>query len=166
MGLEEARLFKRSILLSVKPVHVLRILGGEKVVELRRVRPQVQAGSIVVMYASSPIMAVVGAFRVGEVHVDAPTRLWAKLGRESCLSRKSFHDYFDGKDEGVALMISEVFSAAQPAHLGAIRSRCPDFLPPQSFRYIDSLSSEARSMIFGIFPGFTPEDLESSFCIA
>lgn len=52
-----------ALFVSVKPRFAEKILAGEKSVELRRVRPSVTPGTLVIFYASSPTREVVGTGR-------------------------------------------------------------------------------------------------------
>jgi predicted transcriptional regulator len=56
-----------AILISIRPVFVQRLLAGTKTVEFRRIRPKVRVGQVVLIYACSPISAVVGWGIVGSV---------------------------------------------------------------------------------------------------
>ena len=66
------------VLLSVKPEFALGILSGSKKYEYRRTMFRSTAVESVFMYASSPMQALVGEFRVAHVLSDEPSKLWAK----------------------------------------------------------------------------------------
>ena len=67
-----------ALLLSIHPEYAEKIFDGTKRVELRRVRPRLQNGDLVIVYVSSPVKAVCGAFRVDNVVAGtAPDKLKA-----------------------------------------------------------------------------------------
>src|SRR5438105_780743 len=55
------------LFLPIRPRWALAILEGSKRWELRTRRPSVDSGDVVVLYATSPLRAVVGSFMVGEI---------------------------------------------------------------------------------------------------
>jgi len=61
-----------ALLLSIKPRYADSIFNGSKTVELRRVRPQIGAGGLVMVYVSSPRCSLEGAFEVAEVTARRP----------------------------------------------------------------------------------------------
>ena len=67
---------ERALVLSLRPRFADSILDGRKSVELRRQRVSPSLGTPVLLYASAPVMAVVGTARVAEVHVDEPDCMW------------------------------------------------------------------------------------------
>ena len=69
-----------SILMSVRPQYAEKILRGEKTVELRRVRPRVAPGDVIVMYVSSPEREVRALLQVEEVLEAHPAALWGAVG--------------------------------------------------------------------------------------
>ncbi len=52
------------LLLSMQPEYAKKIFNGEKTVELRRVRPKLIAGDLVLVCASCPQKALLGLFVV------------------------------------------------------------------------------------------------------
>lgn len=55
--------------MSVKPQYAELLLSGVRTFELRRVRPKIAAGGLVLIYASSPATQMVGTGTVAEVAV-------------------------------------------------------------------------------------------------
>ncbi len=57
-----------NILLSVHPKYADKIFERTKTVELLRVRPKLlEEGDLVLLYVSSPVQALVGAFKVDKI---------------------------------------------------------------------------------------------------
>ena len=69
----------RTLLLSLRPRFAELLLQGTKTVELRRVQPDVGRGTLVLLYASSPMRALVGTSVVEDVQVAARDDIWRLL---------------------------------------------------------------------------------------
>ena len=72
----------RTALMSIKPQYSRRILSKEKSFELRRTAVKLKEGDRVVVYASSPVKAVVGVFLVAGVERGSPAALWDSYADE------------------------------------------------------------------------------------
>jgi len=128
----------RALLLSIRPQHAEKILDGSKTVELRRVCPQVNEGDLVLVYASSPVKALTGAFRVGQVVGQPPRDLWRKTGAQTGITWGEFEQYFSGVDMAFGIVIADAWRLPRPLPLPHIRERCPGFHPPRNYRYLIS----------------------------
>lgn len=136
---------KHALLLSIRPRFVELIFSGTKTVELRRVKPRVQAGDLVVVYASGATKGIVGAFEVTTVDAAAPDSIWQKFNGDSGLSKLEFDRYFDGAGIGYAIGIGKRWQLPLPIPLSTLRQRRAGFRPPQSYHYwrLDELSAVA-----------------------
>ena len=128
------------LLLSVRPWHAERILSGHKLVELRRVRPRLQSGDVVVVYSSSPVKAVQGGFIVDRVADGPPDSMWSQVQGAAGLRKAEYDRYFAGADNAVAIWIDQAWRFKRPVPLANMRLAAPGFSPPQSFRYMQSVS--------------------------
>lgn len=124
-----------ALLLSIRPNFVEAIFARKKNVELRRVRPRLQAGDLVVMYASGATKAIVGAFEVAGVTAATPKYIWRRHNGESGLSKKEFDTYFVGADTGYAIQIGKLWKHPTPIPLSTLRRRRAGFSPPQGYHY-------------------------------
>jgi predicted transcriptional regulator len=127
-----------ALLLSVRPRFARLLLDGSKTVELRRVRPGVAEGSLVLIYASSPTRTLVGTARVAGVQAASTERIWQQYGPETGVTRGEYDEYFTGVDTAVAISLVDVHPLELPRPLHDLRRRLEGFRPPQSFRYLDS----------------------------
>lgn len=127
---------KHALLLSIRPRFAKMIFDGTKTVELRRVRPTIQAGDLALVYVTSPVKEIQGAFRVGKTVSGTPDAIWRKFGKQTGTTRAEFDAYFLGKTEAHALVIEEAWTLPKPVQLACIRKEKRGFRPPQSFRYI------------------------------
>lgn len=125
----------RAVLLSIKPKYADLILAGSKRVEFRR-SWAAQDVSMIVLYSSSPIQRIVGVVEVCEVVTASPTSLWKTCTEKGGgLTKDELRAYFLGKPQGVAVLLGKVFKPAKHLDPSDIIS---NFVPPQSFRYLDA----------------------------
>lgn len=125
------------LLLSIRPEYAEKIFDGTKSVELRRVRPRLQNGDLVIVYVSSPVKAVCGAFIVDYVVAGPPGDLWEKVRSRGGITREEFDAYFMGASKAVAIFFSEVFTLSQVITLDALKETLPDFQAPQGYQYVE-----------------------------
>ena len=124
------------VFLSIRPRFAELIVSGAKSVELRRVRPKVSAGDLVLLYASSPLRELIGVCTVAHVDVAPTSTLWKRHGQKSGLERAEFNSYFEGAARSVAISVRGARRVIRPRTLDELRERLPGFVPPQSFSYI------------------------------
>ncbi len=74
-------------LLSIQPRFAGALMDGTKTVEIRRRRARITDGSLCLLYASSPVCALVGAARVSQTEVDTADAIWDRWGDHTGLSR-------------------------------------------------------------------------------
>lgn len=124
-----------ALLLSIRPRFVDMIFSGTKTVELRRVKPRVQAGDLVFVYASGATKGMVGAFEVAGVTAAQPSAIWRKHNGGSGLKKPEFDEYFAGAPIGYAICIRKFWKLAETVPLKTLRKRRAGFRPPQSYHY-------------------------------
>lgn len=127
---------RKRILLSIHPNHAKNIFAGTKTIELRRTRPPVNTGDIVVVYASSPTMATVGEFTVKEIVRAAPHALWEKIKTSAGISRAVYRNYFSGAPTAYGIVINKATVYKRQVALRIIQQNWRGFVPPQTFRYL------------------------------
>ncbi|WP_063775744.1 ASCH domain-containing protein [Streptomyces odonnellii] len=127
---------ERSLLMSLHPRYATAILDGNKSVELRRQRVAVPPGTTVILYATSPVMALVGTATVTAVQVGTPSEIWKSHKRHGAISRRDYLAYMEGAEQASALLLDAVRRFSDPVPLAHLRAGGP-FHPPQSYRYVD-----------------------------
>jgi predicted transcriptional regulator len=133
---------RRYFLLSIRPEYSERIFSGEKKFELRKRRLGIRRGDIVLVYTSSPIQALTGAF-VALDEAEIPIEdLWKRHRAVLGIDRESYSTYFQNVENAVAITIGRTIRV--PAiSLPDLRKIQPGFTPPQSFMYCpDRLRSQ------------------------
>jgi predicted transcriptional regulator len=109
-------------------------MDGKKRVEFRKVLFR-RTVSHVIVYATSPVMKVIGSFEVSQVEAAPPAELWRKYWDVGGIERDEFFAYFSGRNSGVALHVGVVLPLKNPLRLDEL---APGLVPPQSFVYLTS----------------------------
>lgn len=119
------------MLLSINPEHVENILSGNKQFEFRKVRCRPEVDKIII-YATSPVMKVVGEADVIDVIVDFPEQVWEMTSEFAGISKQFYDKYYQNKEVAVAYRLGDVRKYKKPLTLA-------DFginFAPQSFVYV------------------------------
>jgi predicted transcriptional regulator len=137
------------VLLSLRPAFASLIASGAKTVELRRRFPKLPTDSVLVLYVTKPIAAVVGLARLHSVTKSRPPKLWRRFGRACAVSKATFDSYFRDCEEGTALEVKDYRPFPQALNVFDLRTHWPEFSPPQSFRYVpDAVLRLLRTLAF------------------
>ncbi|MBE6905303.1 MAG: hypothetical protein E7476_03405 [Ruminococcaceae bacterium] len=119
------------MLLSINPQHVDNIMSGKKKYEFRKVRCKENVDKIVI-YATSPVMQVVGEADVLDVIEDSPETVWEMTCKQAGISKTFYDSYYQGKKKAVAFKLGNITKYEFPLSLS-------DFgigFAPQSFMYV------------------------------
>ena len=143
---------KRWLLISVKPEYAARMFAGKKTAELRRIRPAVERGDWVLVYASSPRKAILGAFQVETTLERSPDDLWKICGESAAVSREAFDKYFAGSRLAFAILMARIQPFPEPLQLEQIREHLPTFHPPQSYAYLGEGSQTGDALLDLVAP--------------
>jgi predicted transcriptional regulator len=127
----------RALLISIKPRYSKRIFEGKKTIELRRTRPRINPGEIILIYESAPTMAIIGAAFTDKVIVDSPNSLWELAKKEGGISHTDYRSYFDGSTKAVGIVFKKPRRFAKPLPLNTLKLLWDNFHPPQTFRYLN-----------------------------
>lgn len=128
-----------NILLSIKPRYAEAIMNESKRYEFRKSVFRNDAVRDVFVYSTSPIQMIVGAFRMGKIIRDDPQNLWSMLHEYAGIDERAFFQYFEGRHEGFAIEVRSPQEFGDPIDPWALD---PDFVPPQSFRYVNWVLSQ------------------------
>ena len=128
----------RAVLMSIKPMYADLIFAGTKTIELRRVCPKVEPGDLVLVYVSSPRMALVGGFEVAGIVSGKPLALCKKWQERSGVEKETFLHYFQGAATAYGILIGRTWQFESATELKTLRRRKGGFHPPQSYRYVGS----------------------------
>ena len=126
----------RPLLLSLKPIYAGLIFEGLKKVELRRRIASSLENRYAFVYVSRPVKQLQGGFRVGQVWSGAPEEIWHRVSELARVTKQGFDSYFEGRNIAYALEITNVWEFERPADLNRLRERFPNFVVPQSWRFV------------------------------
>jgi len=133
-----------NVLLSIKPKYVEKIKNGIKKYEFRKslcsAKNREKLDKIFI-YSSAPVKKIVARFFVEEILEDHPKSLWNKCKDVSGIEQVDFFRYFQDKNTGLAIKISDIKFFRKPIEPKKI---IPNFSPPQSFCYVDDIENLKR----------------------
>jgi predicted transcriptional regulator len=132
-----------ALLLSIHPEYAEMIFNGDKTVELRKVKPKIKNGDLVIIYVTSPVKELAGVLKVDKVIEEDLEELWNKVKKKCGITKKEFDNYFKNKNIGYGISFKDVWKFSNPTKLNSLRNKCPGFRPPQGYHYVD-LSKEEK----------------------
>lgn len=132
----------RMVVLSLKPRFAEAILAGAKTVELRRTVPKIVVPTRALLYAATPVRALLGTCIVTGVASADLAVLWQEHGSRTGLAYHEFQQYFEGVDAGAALMLAQPRPFSREIPLKDLRAKPRGFRPPQSFAYVDAATGK------------------------
>ncbi len=98
---------KGAMLLPIYPEHAENILNGIKWFEYRKVRCRTDTKKII-LYATAPVMRILGEVEILDVIIDAPHRVWELTSDGAGISRQNYNRYFLGHEKAVAYKLGAV----------------------------------------------------------
>ena len=122
----------RTVILSIKPEYLQRILDGTKKFEFRRTVPKKEVSKIV-FYCTAPTKKVVAWADVLGIISAPPAKMWKRTSTAAGISAEKFNEYFEGCECAYAYQLGKVHRYRTPKSL-------EDFgltAPPQSFAYVE-----------------------------
>jgi predicted transcriptional regulator len=127
---------RKIIMISIRPHYAKKIFNGCKTVELRRIHPKIKSDDIILLYVTTPVKALAGAFKVDQVIAKSPEDLWEMVYHRAGVTREKYDEYYAGKEIGVAIFFSKVWNLPKPIGLHELQKKWPRFRPPQTHIYI------------------------------
>lgn len=144
----------RRVLLSIKPEFVEKIFSNDKTVELRKRIPNLIEGDELLIYASAPVMAIVGAVEVTRVVQQAPDDLWRMVRAHAAVGRDFFAEYYQDHSTAYGIFLGRTQLYNRECSLPKLRKSWPGFVPPQNYRYIQVWNGNSNTLVAarGILP--------------
>lgn len=118
----------KALLLSIKPRFADAIFEGTKTFELRKVRPKLVAGDLVLVYVTPPRCRLEGAFKVGAVLEMPPEKLWLRVRGKCGVTRAEFMTYYSEKSTAFAIGVAEAWQLETAVGLNKLRTE--EIVPP------------------------------------
>ena len=150
------------LLLSIKPSFAEAIFAGHKRIELRRTRPKLQPGDLVLVYVTAPHKELRGLLRVVRVAEADPEVFWSEVSEVAGIGKDHFDEYFTGARSAFGIHFDEVHSFARPLGAEEVRQNgWPCFQPPQAYRYLRSSEIKSLEVLLeaGLWDHVTPSRL-------
>lgn len=123
----------KTIILSIHPKHIAKILSGEKCYEYRKKIPT--DIDYLVVYATSPIKKVAAIVEIDTVLRDSVQNIWDITQKESGVSYEFFMNYFKELSIGYAIKFRKIYKLSNPIDITFIDGVKG---APQSYQYVNT----------------------------
>ena len=133
--MERAKIRHKYLFIAVKPEYANKLISGKKDIELRKMKPNVQPGDYVIIYASAPVKAVLGFGKVKTIIECTPKCLWESYSNRLGINEQSYLSYYDGYHKAIGIEF-DMIKSVMPIGLEELRRVDPNFQPPQIYRYV------------------------------
>jgi len=135
------------LLMSVKPEYAERIMQQTKTVELRRKFSTRWIGHRINIYASAPVMSLIGEARIAGVIANKPEIIWERFHDQVGCSRIEFNAYAAGTDELYAIELDEVRPYRDRLPITHMSHLIKEHLtPPQSYMTLEKNKPWAKAV--------------------
>ena len=108
----------KTIILSIHPNHIEKILSGDKRYEYRKRIPQ--DINYIIVYATAPTKKVVAIIEIDMVIKDTPQNIWDVTQSESGVSYEFFMNYFNGVSTAYAIKFRNIYRLSTPIDIKSI----------------------------------------------
>ena len=120
-----------TIILSIHPNHIEKILSGEKRYEYRkRIPTDIR---YIVVYATAPIKMIVALIEIDSVIKGIPKEVWDKTKNYAGISQDFFMRYFSNHQDAYAIKIKAVHELLYPKPITDLKDQ---ICAPQSYTYL------------------------------
>ena len=133
--MERTKIKHKYLFIAVKPGYANKLISGKKDIELRKMKPNVQPGDYVIIYASAPVKAVLGFGKVKTIIECTPECLWERYSNRLGINEQSYFSYYDGYHKAIGIEF-DMIKSVMPIGLEELRRVDPSFQPPQIYRYV------------------------------
>ena len=127
----------KTIILSIHPNHIDKILLGKKLYEYRKRIPQ--DINYLIVYATAPTKKVVAIIEVDMVLKDTPQNIWNVTKNESGVSYEFFRNYFNEVSIAYAIKFRNIYKLPNPIDITVIDGVKR---APQAYQYVNITISD------------------------
>ncbi len=134
--MKQETMTKPMFLMSIRPKFAYQIFTGRKKFELRRwIGIEIPSNSIIIVYVSGNVRAIMGEFTVGKVIMGPPMFIWNEVRRypDSGIDEDD-KPYIIGAKKAMALEVLNPKLYVRSITLDELRTIIPGFNPPLSYR--------------------------------
>lgn len=126
-----------TIILSIHPSHIEKILSGKKRYEYRkRIPTNIR---YIVVYATAPIKMIVAFIEIDSIIKDSPEIVWKKTKQYAGISEDFFMRYFSNHQDAYAIKIKAAHELQAPKPLTDLKD---NICAPQSYIYLKESKKE------------------------
>jgi len=134
-------------LFSIRPEYANAIFSGVKKFELRRAGPEIEQGSVAVVYASGRVQRIYGFFYIGRVLKGPPDEIWRLVtSRKDSGVTKEAKKFIEGSRQAMAIEVVDPRPFQRRPSLREVRLVLPSWNPPLS--YVELSTSEPVFKLF------------------
>ena len=133
--MERTKIVHKYLFIAVKPEYANKLISGQKDIELRKMRPHIQPGDYVIIYASAPVKAVIGSGKVKNIIECTPNEMWAKYSLRLGIMQQDFETYYVNHKKSIGIEF-EIIKPITPIGLEELKKVDSKFHPPQIYRYV------------------------------
>ncbi len=121
-----------SVIMSIKPQFVDKILTGEKTYEYRKnvCRRSVRK---IYIYSTVPVKRIVGEAEIDRIIVEKPEKLWEMTKKSSGIDKVFYDEYFRDREVAVAYKLKNIIEYSEMRLLREFGIETA----PQSYRYVN-----------------------------
>lgn len=101
--MERTKIVHKYLFIAVKPEYANKLISGQKDIELRKMRPHIQPGDYVIIYASAPVKAVIGFGKVKNIIECTPNEMWAKYSLRLGIMQQDFESYYVNHKKSIGI---------------------------------------------------------------
>jgi predicted transcriptional regulator len=128
---------EKFMMVSIKPKFVEKIIEGEKLIELRKCKPNVNNGDYLIIYATTPIKAVVAYAKIKSISYEPISDFWFEHGDKTGISFNEYQSYYNNQSHAVGIEFEDLQILSTIIELDTLRRRHGIFNPPQTFKYLE-----------------------------
>ena len=126
-----------TIILSIHPSHIEKILSGEKRYEYRKLIPT--DIRYIVVYATAPIKMIVALIKIDSILKGTPESVWEKTKKHAGVSKDFFMLNFTDHQDSYAIKFKAGFKLETPKSLMCLDNNVS---APQSYTYLKETAEE------------------------
>jgi predicted transcriptional regulator len=155
------------IVMSIHPKHLLKILNGEKNIELRRLFSNKLVGTTIFLYATSPVKKVVGEANVSLVIEESPKFIWNNYNTQLGCTYEDLKKYSLGKKKINAIVLDNIVRYHQPISWDVFTTAFgAPMKPPQNYSFLTPFGFNSSILEHNvIIPSLDPQKRKSQLSL-
>lgn len=122
----------KSILISINPQYVDKIMNGEKEYEYRKIKCKAEVDKMYI-YSTIPVKKVVGEAKIECILEGSPQEIWERTKSKSGVSKEFFDSYFRFNKQAYAYKLYDIIKYDKPKDIKEFGVN----YAPQLFCYVD-----------------------------